>query len=387
MYIIKLAFKNIFHKKARTFFTALSIAVGVVSVLIISVISDFGKTAMNNELDSLGINGLLVSSKDPHGKSNLNEDDLSLLKSMGEIDSAIPIVTSSGSVFLNNKIQPIIIWGIDSGAEGIISFEIKNGEDISSGEVKAGEYCCLVDENSSNRIGDIIGINVNDKIYNLKIKGTVSVDSGIIKSLAEDYIPPIIYLPYTTVQNMIDNTEISQIAIKINDKNNSGDIIGKNIERKIFNNKSENSSIEIQNLTQQRNKLNNMLDIVSLALSAIGIVSLIVAGISIMTVMMMSVNERTKEIGIKRAIGAGKSSLMLEILTETAIISIIGCIMGVLFILVVNYFINRLGFMVRLNLITIIQIVLIAVILGVLFGLYPSIKAAKLEPAEALRKD
>ena len=386
MYIIKLAFKNIFHKKARTFFTALSIAVGVVSVLIISIISDFGKTAMNNELDSLGINGLLVSSKNSEGKSNLNEEDLSVLKNMKEIDSAIPIVTSSGSVFLNNKIQPIIIWGIDSGAEGIISFELKNGEDISSSEVLAGEYCCLVDENSGNNIGDMIGIKVNNKSFNLKIKGTVAVDSGIIKSLAEDYIPPIIYLPYTTVQSMIESAEISQIAIKINDSNQSGDMIGKNIERKIFNNK-QGSNVEIQNLTQQRNKLNNMLDTVGLALSAIGIVSLVVAGISIMTVMMMSVNERTKEIGIKRAIGAGKSSLMIEVLAETAIISLIGCFMGVAFILVLNSVVNKIGFSVNLNFISVVRTVLIAVTLGIVFGLYPSIKAAKLQPADALRKD
>ncbi len=388
MYCLKLALRSIYHKKARTVFTSVSIAVGVASVLIISVISGLGREAMNNELDSLGINGLLISARDEEGHNSLMTDDLSLVREMDNISSAIPIVTSSGNVIANGRTQPIIIWGIDSGAEGIISFKLEGGSDISETNVANNDYCCLVDEKSGNNLGETIQVMLSDNKFNLKINGTVSVDSGIMKSLASDYIPPIIYIPYTTLQEMTDSEKLSQIAIKVAEKDmDNVDEVGKDIQRKLLLNRTESDTVSVQNLVQQRNKLNNLLNIITLALSAIGAVSLLVAGLSIMTVMMMSVNERTKEIGIKRAIGAAKGKVMTELLAETVLITLIGSIIGLVITFIVTLIGSNLGFNIKINISMIIITVVAAVAGGMLFGLYPSFIAAKLNPIDALRKD
>ena len=389
MYSLKLALKSIFHKKARAVFTVFSIGIGVTSVLIISIISGMGKTAMNNELDSLGINGLLVSAKSQDGGSVLTVDDLELIEKSEYVKSAVPIVTTSCYASSDMKYQPIIIWGIDSGAQGIISFQLVEGEDFTDSEVATGEYCCLIDERSGNNIGETISVLLNDNTYNLRVKGTVTVDSGIMKSLAGDYIPPIIYLPYTTVQSMTESTHLSQIAVKVGQiSDDSVDMVGKDLERNLYSVKDSTDIVSVQNLVQQRNKLNNMLDIISAALSAIGLVSLVVAGLSIMTIMMMSVNERTKEIGIKRAIGAGKWAVMKEILLETVVLCIIGSIVGLQISFAVAFAGNKLfGFDSSISVFSVAATVGCAVIGGVLFGIYPSFVASKLNPVDALRKE
>lgn len=388
LYILKLAFKNIRHKKFRASFTSLSIAIGIASVLLISTISSIGINAMNNELDCLGMNGLLVGAKTSEGESILTQGDIDVISQMDNVESVVPIVTASGSARNNGKINPILIWGIDANAEGIISFQLKNGNDISAENVSNKEYVCLIEEKVNNKIGDTIQLSINNNIYNLKIIGAVSVDSGIMKSLAGDYIPPIIYMPYTTVQSIVEKEEIGQIAVKVSeDQTGNVDYIGKDIERTIKGLKSNNDVVTIQNLVEHRNQLNNMLNAVSIALTAIGIVSLVVAGLSIMAVMLMSVNERTKEIGIKRAIGAGKLSVVTELLVETILICLIGCAIGLVITELIFTIGNNFGFSINLSLNQIVTTIVLTVVGGVLFGIYPSFIASKLNLVDALRKD
>lgn len=388
MYNLKLAFKNICHRKGRTVFTVLSIAVGITSVLIISVISSFGKEAVNSELDHLGINGLMLTAHSQNGASVLSTDDLDILREIDDVQAAIPIVTYSGHITVDGKTQPLLIWGIDSGADQIISLEMTDGEEINTQNVLNSEYVCLADNAVANNVGDKIQVYINKSAYNFQIKGKVTADSGIMQALAGDYLPPIIYVPYTTLQEMLNKTEISQIAVKVKDTSTeSVDIIGKNIEREIKSLKTDTDTVYTENLVRQRNRLNNMLNIITIALSAIGVVSLIVAGLSIMTVMMMSVNERTKEIGIKRAMGAGKTAVMGEILTETVIICLVGSAVGLLLTTVVTFAGKYLGFDVGLSATHVIITILIACVGGVVFGIYPAMLAARLNPTEALRKD
>ena len=131
-----------------------------------------------------------------------------------------------------------------------------------------------------------------------------------------------------------------------------------------------------------------MLEIITLILTAVGAISLLVASLSIMTVMLVSVNERTREIGIKKAIGASRSSIMVEFLFEAVLISLIGCVTGLL----LGYAISASGATLMeitfpLNSKTILPSVVFSLVTGIVFGVYPAYKASKLAPVDALRME
>lgn len=195
------------------------------------------------------------------------------------------------------------------------------------------------------------------------------------------------YVPYTTIQTAIGRDDFDQIAVKVkagSDVDSVGQGITKNLDRM---NGTANGFVS-NNLAKQKGTLTNILGIITLILSAVGAISLLVASLSIMTVMLVSVNERTREIGIKKAIGAKRSSIMMEFMFEAILISLIGCVIGIL----VGYFISWAGtsyFRLALSFRSDIMMLAVGFSLftGIVFGVYPAYKASKLKPVDALRQE
>ena len=142
------------------------------------------------------------------------------------------------------------------------------------------------------------------------------------------------------------------------------------------------------NLAMQKDRLSNLLDIVTLVLTFISGISLLVSGLGIMTIMLVSVNERTREIGIKKAIGASRKRILFEFLAEAVIISLLGSLSGVLLGATVAWAgVSLFGFSVPLPLSSFGWLIVFAVAIGAVFGVYPAVKASKLRPVEALRAE
>ena len=140
------------------------------------------------------------------------------------------------------------------------------------------------------------------------------------------------------------------------------------------------------NLSTQRDKLGNLLDIVSLVLTAISGISLIVSGLGIMTIMLVSVNERTREIGVKKAIGASRGRILFEFLAEAVIISLMGSLIGVAVGGGISWIgMQTFGMTVPIARTDFALLIAFSVLLGAIFGVYPAVKAAKLRPVDALR--
>ena len=143
-----------------------------------------------------------------------------------------------------------------------------------------------------------------------------------------------------------------------------------------------------ENLAKQKDGLNHLLDTITLALTAIGAISLFVASLSIMTMMLVSVNERTREIGIKKSIGASKNNILIEFLAEALLISMIGSLFGAGIGVFVTYLASlSLGVTVSFQLDMIVYTILLSVGVGVIFGVNPALKAANMQPVDALRTE
>ncbi|MGN0173737.1 MAG: ABC transporter permease [Acutalibacteraceae bacterium] len=383
-----LSFRNIFRKGLRTSLTILGIAVGVASVMLINTISDIGIKTVNSELDSLGLNGISVSSD----KSIITTDDLSIIKEQKGVKDAMPILTTQSTVTQNDISLDVMLWGVDSGVKQVISIDMLYGKSFSEYDINSKANVCLLDESAAqsifkrqNAVGKSINIKLGDTYEKFEIIGITKAGSGMLQSIMGNFIPNFCYIPYSTFQQSIGTNELYQVAVKLDNESQAAAVSSK-IKNAIDNEKGIKGSIKTGDLAAQRYTLSGLLDTVTIIFSVVGIISLLVAGLGIMTVMLVSVNERTREIGIKKAIGAGVGNIMSEFLFEALTICVFGSIIGsIIGFAIIKIGGAIIGISISIMPLTIIVSFLSAVIIGVLFGLYPAYKAAKMRPVDALR--
>ncbi|MGN0455620.1 MAG: ABC transporter permease [Acutalibacteraceae bacterium] len=385
------AMRNIFRKKSRAVLTMIGIIIGVTSVIVISCISACGTTAVNNELDSLGLSGMNISVKEGK-KLPLTNSELDIVLANNYIDSATPVMALPSSFQLGDSSSEVITWGINETAQDTVSLKVLFGRFFDKNDIASSARVCMVDKafssqnfGTDNIVGKTISVNINGAIEDYRVVGVLKTGSGMLQNALTGYVPSFVYIPYTTASEITGQNNYNQIITKLKagaDIDKLSDRITKNLNYS----QGIDSGYTATNTAKQRDILANILNIVTLILTAIGAISLIVAGLSIMTVMLVSVSERKREIGIKKSIGASKKKIVSEFLTEAFLLSFFGAAMGVALGLIISYIGTA---MMEMTLIidwkSIGFTVLFAIISGVIFGVYPSIKAAKLKPIDALK--
>lgn len=388
------AIKNLRRRSGRAILTILGIAIGVASVVMIGNISQCGSDALTGELDSLGLGGLTISAVSGQESAKLTETELDDIRNSQGVSEATPVLMQNVTIYSTLSSSNAFLWGIDSNAHDIISLSVLYGRLISKSDVKSAANVCLVDESfaqsaykRSNIIGKKVSIVCAGKTEEFEVIGIVKTGSGLLQNLIGDYVPTFVYVPYTTVQNLLEKSSFDQVAVKIAEGEDV-DRVGEKITISLSRSAGTEEAYVSNNLVKQKDGLTNILQIITLVLSAVGAVSLLVASLSIMTVMLVSVSERTREIGIKKSIGASKRMILLEFLFEAVLITLIGCMLGIL----VGYMISYAGvsyFGMTLNFRTDIMLlaVVFSVMTGVIFGVYPAMKAANLKPVDALRME
>jgi putative ABC transport system permease protein len=286
-----------------------------------------------------------------------------------------------------------VIWGIDYGANQVISLSAMHGRLITKNDVQHRRRVAVIDQNIAqafyrrdNIVGKTLAMQFSSGLVEFEVVGVVSSGGDLMQGLMGSIIPSFVYVPYTTLQDISGRESFDQVAVRVRDGIDP-DVAGERLVSALARSSGVSSSgYKAQNMAQQMDRLDRVLNTITVALSLIAGVSLIVAGLSIMTMMLVSVGERTREIGIKKSIGARRGGIMLEFLVETFIISLIGSIIGALTgILLVVAGAGAFSLPVRINTHLIVFCIMFSVSVGVVFGVYPASVAAKLRPVDALR--
>ncbi len=383
---LRFSFKGLFSKKSRFFLTVLSIFIGVISIIIISAIGSSGQNAINMELEALGLNGASIKSQG----YNITLSDVEDVKNyLGNEYLVSSMSKEIARIKYRDKESNAFLCGGEIDALEILNMEIIYGRGIRESDIKNNKKNVILTKSSAeklfdkaNCVGEKISLTTPFKSQEFTIVGVVN--NSNIYDLVSEHMPPMIYMASVTFLDMYNGKyvgEISVVAKGENDVAAASDSVISYLEKDL----EFKNILYYENMNSYKKSISNVLSIITLIITLIGAVSLVVGGISVMNTMLISVNERKKEIGIKKAIGSTNVTIMLEFLLETLIIVLISCILGIITGLLISYILMKgYGITLVVSLKSMIVAVLFSVLIGAVFGVYPAYKASRLNPVESL---
>ena len=381
--------KNIRRGRGRSLLTVCGVAVGVFAVTVISGIGSVGTQQVTSAMVTMGINSALVDSSEGIA---LTEEDVAAFGRLEGVDKAMPLMAAASESRLLERSLDCYAWGVDQDAKDIISIEAVHGRLISEKDVENHAAVCVIDEilatesyGRSNIVGKKIRLLLSGGYYEFEIVGIAKSGMTGLQSMMSGIIPDFVYIPYTTMQDISGKTAFDKIALLL-DSENADESLTVTLTQKVNQLKDSGDGLTITNFQSQKGQLNSIMNIITTALSLIAGISLVVSGITVMTTMLVSVGERTREIGIKKSIGAKNSDIMLEFLLESVVLTAAGSFLGAALGLGacgVGCAVMGLNFAVPTR--AVMAALAFSVAMGALFGGYPAVKAARLKPVEALK--
>ncbi|MFA6027988.1 MAG: ABC transporter permease [Patescibacteria group bacterium] len=406
---IKTGWHQLMLNKGKSFLTMLGIIIGIFSVIYMMTIGQSVKNFLISQIESIGTNTIMVMPTSVMEGETVGQKDFSLtmddVEALRESELASHLEAVSGMVSYTGKATyesakktyDVYLSGLHPDGKIVSNYKLIQGRFFTQAEYDQNARVMVLLENDAETLfGDknAVGqeLKVDDKKFT--IIGVLEKQSSMQPSMG--YIQPVV--PLTTVQSLFNNNskDVTYILAKVDDKNNIPSTVAamKNIlNQRHPTGKGEDAPVEVQSMDSFLSIFNNVLLGIQLFLSLIAAISLLVGGIGIMNIMLMTVKERTKEIGLRKAIGAKRSNILVQFLVESVVITIIGGVIGIIAgiafsaitVFIVNLAMPDWGVFLSISWIGVILSCTVSILTGILFGLYPAIKASRLSPIEALR--
>ena len=415
---VELSLSGLFLNKMRSFLTMLGIIIGIGSVIAIFTVGNSFTNYMNSTMQSMGANNITVSVR----QRDSNDSGIGLLtinSGQQQIDSKDEIqkfmiddlestygdqiksislsnTVGSGKTTIGKNYANLSLMGVNNGYITANNIKLTEGRFFTEAENQSKKKLCVVSDKyvdnlglTGNIIGRQVDIRVNDLITTYSIVGVYEYQKnsmGATTSSDKD-LSTNTYIPINVANQISDTGSYPSFTIVTNVGVDSTDFAS--TTQTFMNNYYKNNkdySISASSMESMVDTMSSMLNTLKIAISAIAAIALLVGGIGVMNIMLVSITERTREIGTRKALGAKNSSIRIQFVTESALICLIGGIFGILFGSGLGLLASRLlGYAGSASITDILLAVGFSIAIGIFFGYYPANKASKLDPIEALR--
>ena len=395
--LLKSSLGDFKRNKVRTVLTSLGILIGVMSVVLLIALGLGLKNYISQQFDSLGTNLLIVFPGKILGNNGgfsagsggfgiilFDERDVTSLKRAKLAEYVVPVFEKMVKVKSSTENELTSIYGTTADMFPIRNYELMEGSFFSDTDSQRGARKAVIGSKISEKLFSSNVAVIDKKIRVENIQYTVV---GVLKSkggggFGGPDFDSAIYVPYKSAISLNPNKSFISIYLKAKDEVDISSF--KNEAKNILLKRYKEDDFSIIEQTEILNAVNQIFSVLNMVLVAIGSISLLVGGVGIMNIMYASVTERTKEIGIRRAIGATKNDILVQFLAESVILSLFGGTMALLLSALIVLLIRPI-FPASLNLVAVILAIGISGIIGVFFGVFPAKKAANLSPIDAIR--
>ena len=398
---VKMAWHAVTVNKLRTFLTMLGIIIGVTALIVLVSIADGATSSVKDEISGMGSSYLTVNITDDK-ENPLRLSEMSDFSEPEEIEAAAPVSRTSVTAKNGYTSDTMTLIGTTGSYAQIQNMELAYGRFIMNADVENHTYVTVLTYDTAVELlgrADVTGESVSLNGKSFLVIGVLSEESSssltggnMLSSSSDEDSETTVnlegYIPFSTMTRMADNIlAVTQFYVSAADSETLD--YAETALTDLLMNRFENDedAFSVTDQSQIMDTMESVDNTMSLMIGGIAAISLLVGGIGIMNIMLVSVTERTREIGIRKAIGAKKGMIMLQFLLEAMIVSLMGCMAGIgiswVILKAAGFFTESIQFVMDMRVVWIS--VIFSTLIGIGFGLYPAGKAAAKNPIEALR--
>jgi len=379
--IIKLSLKSIYNNKLRSLLTMLGIIIGVMAVVILVSITQGAASGITNSISDMGSDKITAQIIDK--EISLALEELEDLSENRLIDTVAPVISSNQTAKKNSESGSYSVIGVTESYFDVQEAVIQRGRLIKQSEIEWSTNVAVI---GTDVAADLFGtwdaaggtITINDKLY--KVVGVLEEQGSSLVGSDNSSI----LIPITTAGKITGSNTISSFYVKSSGADTVERAVNY-IESYLYSLTKDEDAYSVNNQSEVLDAMDDVNSTMSLLLGGIAAISLVVGGIGIMNIMLVSVTERTREIGIRKAIGAKRRHILTQFLCEACILSVLGGLIGLgLSVLIVSGYNFLTDSAADINRAIAFAAIAFCAVIGVGFGSYPAAKASKLQPIDAL---
>ncbi len=381
---VKLAVAGIRANKLRSFLTMLGVIIGVAAVIVLVSIGEGTSKSVTGQIQGLGSNLVSITIRNNETPVSLSYDEIMDWKARPGILGIAPVINGNVSVKYGNKKYDTSLEGINSDYEQVRNFHVQQGRFVIPTDLSFRQKIVLLGTEVARQLFgqiDPVGETVKINGENFKVVGLLEEKGGAAFGSNDDKV----MIPLTTAERLLNSKGIRTVYVQAASAEDVDSVVAQ-LDNLLYKKIKNTDAYRVFNQAEMLATVNQVTGTLTVMLGGIAGISLLVGGIGIMNIMLVSVTERTREIGIRKAIGGKRRDILRQFLIEALVVSSSGGVLGILAGLGGA---RIIGSVMSIETGVSLQIIGLAfgfaVLVGIVFGIYPANKAAKLNPIEALR--